>query len=104
MNEKLIVGFIGVVTGFLGALLKALLDSRLKIDDAAREKRWEVYKALWKLTGDIPKWPRNAQLTYSALEAFSAQCKVWYYEQGGLYLSVPAKKAYPSVSEFVTSK
>jgi hypothetical protein len=103
MNEKIIVGLIGIVTGFLGALLKAWLDSRLKIDDAAREKRWEVYKALWSLTGLIPQWPRNAQLTYLELEGFSGKCREWYYNQGGFYLSVPARKAYGRMQEEVSA-
>ena len=102
MDEKIIAGLIGAVTGFLGALLKAWLDSRLKVDAAAREKRWEVYKVLWKETGLIPQWPRNAQLTYGALEVFSDRCRGWYYEEGGFYLSVPARKAYGHMQDVVS--
>jgi len=101
MNEKIIAALIGVVTGFLGAVLKAWLGSRLKVDDAARLKRWEVYTEIWQMTGVIPKWPRNPELTCTALEEFSKQCRKWYFEVGGIYLSHPARKAYGNMQEII---
>ena len=94
MEEKLIVGLIGVVTGFLGALLKSWLDSRLKLDEETRKERWEVYKKLWTLTKCVPKWPREESLTYGTLLKFSTDCRDWYFTEGGFHLSTPARKAY----------
>ena len=94
MEEKLIVGLIGVVTGFLGALLKSWLDSRLKLDEETRKERWEVYKKLWTLTKCVPKWPRDESLTYGTLLEFSTKCRDWYFIEGGFHLSTPARKAY----------
>ena|SRR6266566_369205 len=94
MEEKLIVGLIGVVTGFLGALLKSWLDSRLKLDEETRKERWEVYKKLWTLTKCVPKWPREENLTYGTLLEFSSTCRDWYFTEGGYHLSRPARKAY----------
>jgi len=61
MQEKLIVGLIGVVTGFLGALLKSWLDSRLLLDTETRKERWTVYKVLWDSMKAVPKWPRDRE-------------------------------------------
>jgi hypothetical protein len=94
MEEKLIVGLIGVVTGFFGALLKSWLDSRLKLDEETRKERWEVYKKLWTLTKCVPKWPREESLTYLTLLDFSKKCRDWYFIEGGFHLSRPARKAY----------
>jgi hypothetical protein len=94
MEEKLIVGLIGVVTGFLGALLKSWLDSRLKLDEETRKERWEVYKKLWTLTKCVPKWPREKDLTYGTLLEFSTHCRDWYFIDGGFHLSKPSRAAY----------
>jgi hypothetical protein len=56
MQEKLIVGLIGVVTGFLGALLKSWLDSRLSLDTETRKERWTVYKVAAKV--EDPEYDR----------------------------------------------
>jgi hypothetical protein len=101
MEEKIIVGLIGVVTGFLGALLKSWLDSRLKLDEATRKERWEVYKKLWTLTKCVPKWPREESLTYGTLLKFSTDCRDWYFTEGGYHLSRPAQKAYGRMQDAV---
>lgn len=101
MEEKFIFGLIGVVTGFLGALLKSWLDSRLKLDEETRKERWEVYKKLWTLTKCVPKWPREENLTYGTLLKFSAKCRDWYFSEGGFHLSKPARAAYGRMQDVV---
>ena len=94
MQDKIIVGLIGIITGFLGALLKSWLDTRLKLDVDTRKERWEVYKLLWELTKRVPKWPRDQELTYEMLLKFSEGCRDWYFQRGGFHLSRPAQRAY----------
>lgn len=101
MTEKIIAGLIGVVAGFLGALLKSWLDSRLKLDEDTRKERWEVYKKLWSLTKCVPKWPRDESLTYADLLDFSGKCRDWYFTEGGYHLSGPAQKAYGRMQDAV---
>jgi hypothetical protein len=101
MTENIIAGLIGVVTGFLGALLKSWLDSRLKLDEGTRKERWEVYKKLWNLTKCVPKWPRDDSLIYAGLLDFSGKCRDWYFTEGGYHLSRPAQKAYARMQDVV---
>jgi hypothetical protein len=102
MQEKLIVGLIGVVTGFLGALLKSWLDSRLLLDTETRKERWTVYKVLWDSMKAVPKWPRDRELTNEKLLVFSRTCRDWYFSTGGFYLSRPAQKAYGRMQDAIT--
>ena len=101
MNEKLIVGLIGVATGFLGSVLNSWLQSRLKLDEATRTERWTAYKKLWTLTKRIPKWPRETQFTYVGLKDFSEKCRDWYFDEGGYHLSKPSRKAYGVMQDTV---
>jgi len=102
MQEKLIVGLIGVVTGFLGALLKSWLDSRLSLDTETRKERWTVYKVLWTSMKAVPKWPRDRELTNGKLIEFSGACRDWYFSTGGFYLSRPSQKAYGRMQQAIT--
>jgi hypothetical protein len=108
MQEKLIVGLIGVVTGFLGALLKSWLDSRLRLDEETRKERWRVYKLLWTSMKAVPKWPRDTELTNENLLDFSRGCRDWYFSTGGFYLSRSAQRAYgrmqDAIKEVTTKK
>lgn len=103
MEEKLIVGLIGVVTGFLGALLKSWLDSRLKLDEETRKERWDVYKKLWTMSKCVPKWPREENLTYGTLLKFSVDCRDWYFNEGGYHLSRPSRKAYGRMQDTIAA-
>jgi hypothetical protein len=102
MIEKLIIGLIGVVTGFLAGLLKAWLDSRMQLDAETRKERWEVYKKLWGMMAAVPKWPRDENLTYQQLIAFSGQCRDWYFTLGGFHLSRASQKAYNAMQQTIT--
>lgn len=73
------------------------------IDVDLRNKRIPKYEHLWKLTGICPFWPRKPEATYEDLRAFSDQLRIWYYEDGGMYLSESArKKSYGPLQEAVT--
>lgn len=103
MQEKFIIGIIGIITGFLGALLKSWIDTRLKLDEDTRKERWQAYKRLWELMKDVPMWPRNDQLTYRELLSYSMNCRDWYFLQGGYHLSGAAQRAYRNMQETVTT-
>ena len=101
MIDKLIVGLIGVVTGFIAGLFKSWLDSRLQLDAETRKERWEIYKKLWNMMAAVPKWPRDENLTYQKLIAFSGQCRDWYFTLGGFHLSRASQKAYSAMQQTI---
>ena len=58
------------------------------IDIDLRTKRIAVYEELWKSTAILPKWPRNKDVTYEQLLQFSETLRTWYFQKGGMYLSL----------------
>ena len=85
---------VGAAFSYVGAIINNILTSRAKVDEGLREKRIGVYHGLWKMTELMPQWPRRTDVTYEMLQAFSQQLCDWYFNQGGMFLSEKARKAY----------
>jgi hypothetical protein len=84
-------------------LHKNTIAMTMTIDTDLRGRRITVYSELWKKTGDLPKWPRNQELTYQDLHNLSTELRKWYFETGGMYLSEGARVAYGEVQKSLTS-
>ena len=80
------------------------LDFRTKVDESLIKTRTEVYKVLWKMTGLLPKWPRAEDVTYEQIKNLSKQFRQWYFEEGGIYLSGRAQKAYASLQDTISDR
>jgi hypothetical protein len=102
MIDRLIVGLLSVVTGFVAGLFKSWLDSRLQLDAETRKERWEAYKKLWNRMTTVPKWPRDENLAYQQLIGFSGQCRDWYFTFGGFHLSRASQKTYNAMQQTIT--
>jgi hypothetical protein len=73
------------------------------IDADLRTQRIPVYLKLWKMTGTLPRWPRNRELTYQDLRGLTGELRGWFFEGDGLYPSASARQAYGEVQELLTS-
>jgi len=78
---------------------KSILATASIVDTDLRNRRIQVYTELWRMTGVLPQWPHNAELTYENLSALTGELRKWYFDQGGMYLSDPARTAYGCVQE-----
>lgn len=68
------------------------------LDAQVLNGRIEAYKKLWALTQLLPKWPRDENITYDGMGAFSKTLRKWYFNDGGgLFLSRPAYGFYATV-------
>ena len=99
-----------LISALIGAGISALVITannffsfRSRIDENLREKRLEVYKILWKETSVLPKWPRNPDVTYKNLNELSKRFRDWYFNEGGIYLSTQARKAYEVVQDRISA-
>jgi hypothetical protein len=71
-----------------------------EIDIDLRTKRIGVYEELWKSTAILPKWPKATGVTYEHLLLFSESLRTWYFQKGGMYLSLSTqKKAYSPLQD-----
>jgi hypothetical protein len=92
---------IGAVVSYIGAIFSNALSYRAKVDEGLREKRIELYRILWKKTDLLPKWPPRTDLTYEMLSVFSEELRAWYFDEGGIFLSSGARKAYGKLQDSI---
>ncbi|MCK9295878.1 MAG: hypothetical protein M0P70_12420 [Desulfobulbaceae bacterium] len=100
-----------IVAGLAAWLGKLWLDRIMnlnkllgQIDIDLRKRRIAVYADLWKLTSVLPKWPKDQNVTYEQLLAFSQALRSWYFERGGMYLSRTAhSKGYAPLQDALQS-
>lgn len=78
MEDNLLAAIIGaiagVVTTYLGAILKFRVDLKSQYDKDLRDRRIAQYAELWKLTGTFPKYAREKQPTYQDIQGLMVLC------------------------------
>ena len=68
------------------------------------EAQLDAYRALWSLTGRLPKWGRSEQLQYKDLEKMSKELRCWYFDDcGGLFLSRGAYSRFAALQIAIQS-
>lgn len=80
-------------------LYEKQVDVGAQVDLDLRSKREPFYQNLWRLGGLFPRWPRADDVTYANVLKRSGECRDWFFEGGGMYLSVESRKAYGVVQE-----
>jgi hypothetical protein len=95
----LVAALVGGVAGFVTSLFSNLFERRREIDESVRETRLQVYEALWRKFGFIPKWPRGS-VTPAQLQQLSGSLRDWYFGTapetalGGMCLSTKSRERY----------
>jgi len=90
--------------GQLAESQKQLLQASVQIDLDLRNRRFEVYREIWKRTEILPKWPRDEKVTYADLEDFSESLRDWYFNEGGMFLSTPTReKGYGPLQDAIAA-
>jgi hypothetical protein len=97
MDEKIaaaIIGAIfGIITTYLGAVLKFRSDLRFEYDKDLRAKRIEHYLELWRLTSLFPKYGREGDVTLPNVRTLTIGFRDWYFKSG-MFLSDRSRDAY----------
>ena len=58
------------------------------------KERRRHYLELWTVMRDLPKYPRREPLHYAQLNELAEKFRDWYFDGGGLFLSVQARERY----------
>lgn len=101
--NTVISGFVGAFTGLLAAYVKNRIDYQHEVRSDLWDKRYTAYTKIWKMTQQIPRWPKNDSLTYQQLHDFSVGCQAWYFNDGGILLSEAGREKYGMMQECVTN-
>ena len=92
------------VGGVLGGVIKSLLAYRSQVFSDLWDKRFNSYKELWAILGQIPRWPRAEDVSYLRLLSMSEKMKNWYFDNGGILMSEKTGKKYGNVQEEINGK
>lgn len=96
LSESLITLVIG---GFLGGLVKSVLDYRSQVFGQLWEKRLIAYEGMWRIMKKFPKWPRAKGVTYRDVQEMSEAMKEWYFTSGGILMSNQTRDLYGALQE-----
>jgi hypothetical protein len=96
--DSLVIGVASAVGSafltYMTTFLKIRQDLAAQYDADLRRDRIVVYKTLWKCTEPLARYARVSVFTYKDAEVLATALRCWYFEEGGLFLSEPARDAY----------
>lgn len=85
---------VGGVLTYVTTFKKIRLDLAAQYDADLRRDRIGVYKTLWKCTEPLARYARQQDFTHQDALTLATALRCWYFEEGGIFLSEPARDAY----------
>jgi hypothetical protein len=89
-----IPALIGLVTGAVATAYKSRKDLEVQYDIKLREERIAAYKELWKELARLAYYAPEKPLTRGVARELSEALRAWYFETGGLLMSVETREPY----------
>ena len=77
----------------LVAALKYALDRRARTHEDLWSRRLEVYREIWAASAYFSRWPEQ-EPTLADVAALQRKLRLWYYGDGGILMSVKARRRY----------
>lgn len=87
----------GVLT-YLGTRSKLVLD----YDADLRERRIEAYADLWSRLEPLAKYAQKTSFAEGEARLLAESLRTWYFEKGGLFLSMAAREDYFALQNLLT--
>jgi len=100
MEPELIKQLLAFLSGsVLGVVSKYWYDYKGMVHKELWIKRYETYKKMFLLTGILPLYPQQAEVTYEELFKRSEEMRDWFFVEGGLLLSTKTRNKYFKVQK-----
>jgi hypothetical protein len=99
----LLAAFVGAISGVLTTTWKTRKDLEAQYDIDLRKRRMAAYGALWKELEPLADYAPPAELTYDALRTLAESLRRWYFQRGGLVLSLATRGPYFNLQQALTS-
>ncbi len=90
----LVLVVISIIVTYLSTRSKTRLDLTAEYDKVLQTNRLEAYRELWKLTEPLARYTRPAPVTYQAIKDLTVKMRVWYFQQGGMFLTKNSRDRY----------
>jgi hypothetical protein len=94
----LLAGVTAVFT-YLATRSKIRLDLTAEYDKDLRTSRLKAYQDLWKLLEPLARYSRPGPVTYVVVKEVAEKMRIWYFEQGGIFLTKESYIPYFSLKE-----
>ena len=103
MNDIIITVLTFLLGGVLGGFVQAIYNYKKEILSITWTKRFEEYKTIWQITGVLPKYPEDLEISYKDLYNTCLNLKNWYFKNGGIILSKKSRVAYEELQKTLYS-
>jgi hypothetical protein len=90
---------VGGALTYVTAVFKIRRDLAAQYDADLRRERIAVYKQLWSKLEPLAKYAPTKTFTCDDAYVLASALRCWYFEDGGLFLSEPARNAYFDLQE-----
>jgi hypothetical protein len=90
----LLAAGVGAISGILTTSWKTRKDLESEYDIDLRKHRIDAYKKLWNHLEPLADYSPPAKLTYERLAKISIELRKWYFQEGGIFLSVKTRAPY----------
>lgn len=95
----LLAAFVGALSGILTTTWKTRKDLEAQYDIDLRKRRIEAYTSLWKELDVLADYAPPGDPTHEGMGRLSEALRRWYFERGGLFLSVKTRGPYFNLQE-----
>lgn len=99
MNEIIITILTFLLGGVLGGFVQAIYNYKKEVLSFIWTKRFEENKTIWEITGVLPKYPEDREVSYHDLYNTCLKLKNWYFSNGGIILSNDSRIAYEKLQK-----
>jgi hypothetical protein len=90
---------VGALLSGVGTYAASRNKLRFDYDAHLREKRVEVYVDLWRRLEPLAKYARTSSFTDKEVAELASSLRIWYFQKGGIFLSVTARGDYFAMQE-----
>jgi hypothetical protein len=87
-------GMVSAVITYFGTRSKIRLELAAEYDKDLRKSRLETYKELWAILEPLARYGRTASITHAVLRDISEKTRVWYFRNGGIYITRSSRRPY----------
>ena len=102
VTPVIVTSLLGLLTAGILALINNWITARAGIDENLRNQRLQLYPALWAFTSLVSRWPR-CDPTRASLCDLHRRMRIWYYAEGGMFLSGRGRARYGEFQELIAA-
>jgi hypothetical protein len=96
---SLLLASVTALFTYLATRSKIRLDLTAEYDKDLRTSRLKAYQDLWKLLEPLARYSRPGPVTYVVVKEVAEKMRVWYFQQGGIFLTKESYTPYFSLKE-----